>query len=154
LLAAVCAATASFALPAASQAALVSSSACTVPAGTQQFAGDSHSYYDAGGVAVSPGSPQDIQACVNIAHPTVRVNVASLDSGATLSLSAVFDVGSTTVAIPLGTVSDTGLSQAMRINVVNRAALKAIGTASVTLRISSEGGGATVSDTWVDPWGG
>jgi len=143
-----------FALPAAGQAALVSSSACTVPAATPQFAGDAHAYYDAGGLSVSPGNPQDVKACVNVTHPTVRLSIASGDPGASLSVTALFNVGATTVAIPVGTVSVTpGVSPVMTIHVVNLAALSAGGTVPVTLRISAQGGSAN-GDVWVDPWGG
>lgn len=154
-LAAACATVALLALPAASQAELVSSSACTVPAATQQFPGDLHSYYDAGALSVSPGSPQSVQACVNVAHPTVRLNVASADPGARLSLVAVFNTDQGTVAVPFGHIDATpGLSRVLTVDPVGRASLRATGTVAFTVVVRASGGSVSVADTWIDPWGG
>jgi len=143
------------ALPAASQAELVSSSACTVPAATQQFPGDLHSYYDAGALSVSPGSPQSVQACVNAAHPTVRVNVASADPGARLSLVAVFTTDQGTVSVPFGDINAApGLSRALTVHPINRRSLGATGTVAFTVVVSARGGSVSIADTWIDPWGG
>lgn len=151
--AAICAAAALFGAPAAAQADPPGSGACAVPTATQQFAGVW--YYDAGGFSASPENPQVVSACVNVAHPRVRVSVGSADPGASLSLVAVFHTGEATVAVPVGTLPATpGLSEPLTVEVVNRSSLRESGTASFTLVVSARGGSVQVSDTWIDPWGG
>jgi hypothetical protein len=141
------------AAPAASQAALVTPSACTISGPLQQFAGDGNYYYDAGALSLSAGAPQQVQGCVNVAHPALRLNIAGADPGATVSVSALFNVGAATVAIPVGTISATpGLSPVLTINVINIP--NGSTTVPVTLSVSAQGGNVSVANTWVDPWGG
>lgn len=102
-----------------------------------------------GAVATSTGG------CTNIPHPTTRFFMRTDTPGATLHVASVYDNGTETVAIPLGTVTpgaDWAPSPPLRIKPVVVAALLG-GTADVTVQFTATGGPVQIDDVYVDPYG-
>jgi hypothetical protein len=113
------------------------------------YAGSPALVLPSGGVVTSPGG------CTNIPHPTTRFFMRTDTPGAMLQVASIYDNGTETVAIPLGTVTpgaDWAPSPPLRIKPVVVAALLG-GTADVTVQFTATGGPVQIDDVYVDPYG-
>ena len=103
-----------------------------------------------GAVATSPGG------CVNIPHPTTRFFMRADTPGAALEVASIYDNGTETVAIPMGTVSPGSSWSPSPSLAIHPAVVPALrgGTEDVTLQFTATQGDVQIDDVYVDPYSG